>query len=90
MDDLLIFGSNIHVVNNVKSLLCANFDMKDLGDAKVIIGIKITRFEKGISLDQSNYIENFLKKYNYFNCKPTCTPYNPSVKLFKNTSDSVR
>ena len=90
MDDLLIFGSNIHVVNNVKSLLCANFDMKDLGDAKVIIGIKITRFEKGISLDKSHYIENFLKKYNYFNCKLACTPYNPSVKLFKNTSDSVR
>ena len=90
VDDLLIFGSNIHVVNNVKSLLCANFDMKDLGEAKVILGIKITRSEKGNSLDQSHYIEKFLKKYNYLNCKSTCTPYDHSGNFFKKTGDSVR
>ena len=28
-NDLLIFGSNIHVMNNVKSFLCAHFDMKN-------------------------------------------------------------
>ncbi|XP_071710976.1 secreted RxLR effector protein 161-like [Rutidosis leptorrhynchoides] len=64
--------------------------MKDLGEANVILGIKITRSEKGISLDQSHYIEKILKKYNYFNCKPACTPFDLSVKLFKNTGDSVR
>ena len=64
--------------------------MKDLGDANVILGIKITRSEKGFSLDQSHYIEKILKKYNYFDCKPACTPYDPSVKLFKNIGDSVR
>ena len=77
-------------MNNMKSLLCANFDMKDLREAKVILGIKIIRSEKRISLDQSHYIEKFLKKYNYFNSEPTCTPYDPSVKLFKNTGESVR
>lgn len=61
MDDLLIFCSNIHVVNNVKSLLCVNFDMNNVGEAKVILGIKITRSEKGISFDQFHYIEKILK-----------------------------
>ena len=46
-------------MNNVKSLLCANFDMKHLGEAKVILGIKITRSEKEISLYQYHYIEKF-------------------------------
>ena len=64
--------------------------MKDLDDANVILGIKITRSEKGFSLDQSHYIEKILKKYNYFDCKPACTPYHPSIKLFKNIGDSVR
>ena len=41
-------------------------------------------------MDQSHYIEKILKKYNYFDCKLAYTPYDPSVKLFKNTSDSVR
>ncbi|KAK2429298.1 putative mitochondrial protein [Trifolium repens] len=90
VDDLLIFGSNIHAVNAVKSLLCNNFDMKDLGEADVILGIKITRSEKGISLNQSHYIEKILRKYNYFDCKPASTPYDPSIKLFKNDGDGVR
>ncbi|KAL4010944.1 hypothetical protein IC575_027986 [Cucumis melo] len=89
VDDMLIFGSNLHVINDVKSMLNVNFDMKDLGEADVILGIKITRFENGISLDQSHYIEKILKKYNYFDSKPACTPYDSSVKLFKNTGDSV-
>ncbi|KAI9161353.1 hypothetical protein LWI28_016633 [Acer negundo] len=60
------------------------------GEASVILGIKITRSKKGISLDQSHYIEKIPKKYNYFDCKPVCTPYDLSEKLFKNTSNSVR
>lgn len=50
-DDLLIFGSYIHAINNMKSLLCNNFDMKDLEEASVILGINITRSKQGISLD---------------------------------------
>ena len=90
VDDLLIFSSNIHAVNKVKSLLNANFDMKDLGEASVILGIKITRSEKGLSLDQSRYVEKILKKYNYFDCNLASTPYDPSVKIFKNEGRGVR
>ncbi|KAI9182132.1 hypothetical protein LWI28_022386 [Acer negundo] len=60
------------------------------GEASVILGIKITRSKRGISLDQSHYIEKILKKYNYLDCKPVCTPYDPSERLFKNTGNSVR
>jgi len=90
LDDLLIFGSNIHAIKSVKSLFRNNFDMKDLGEADVILGIKITRSDKGISLDQSHYVEKILRKYNYFDCKPASTPYDPSVKLFKNTGNGVK
>jgi hypothetical protein len=64
--------------------------MKNLGEANVILGIKITRSEKGISLDQSHYMEKILKKYGYYDCKEKNTPYDGSVKLFKNTGESVR
>ena len=74
----------------MKSLLCNNFDMKYLGEAIVILGIKITRSEQGISLDKSQYVKKILKKYNYFDSKPVSTPNDPSVKLFKNTGESVR
>ena len=89
MDDLLIFGLNIHVVNVAKCLLTTNFTMKYLDEACIILGIKITRSKRGFSLDQSHYIEKILNKYNYFDCKPISIPYDPSVNLFKNASKNV-
>lgn len=50
VNDLLICNSNIHFVNNMKSLLCNKFNMNDLRES-VILGIKFTRLEKGSSMD---------------------------------------
>jgi hypothetical protein len=82
VDDLLIFGSNIDVINTTKTLLKNNFDMKDLGEANVILGMKITRTSNGIFIDQFHYIEKILKKYKFFDYKPVNTPFDPSVHLF--------
>ena len=43
VDDILIFGSNINVTEKVKNLLSSNFEMKDLGEADVILNIKLVR-----------------------------------------------
>ena len=43
VDDLLIFGSNLHVINETKNMLRSHFDMKDLGEANFILGMKITK-----------------------------------------------
>ena len=50
VDDILIFGTNIDVINEVKSFLSLNFDMKDLGEADVILNIKLIKDENGITL----------------------------------------
>ena len=65
VDDLLIFGSNLHVINETKNIFRSHFDMKDLGDSNFILGMKITKTCDGIYLEQSYYIEKILKKYNY-------------------------
>lgn len=43
MDDLLIAAKSISDVNKLTTLLSREFDMKDLGDAKKILGMKICR-----------------------------------------------
>ena len=63
--------------------------MKDLGEADVILGIKITRTSYGISLNQSHYIEKILKKFDQFDCVPVKTPYDSSIHLKKNKGDSI-
>jgi len=50
VDDILIFGTNIDVINEAKSFLSKSFDMKDLGEADVILNIKLIKVENGITL----------------------------------------
>ena len=55
VDDMLILETNIEIIKSIKKLLSNNFDMKDLGVADVILGIKITRIPDGISLSPVSY-----------------------------------
>ena len=50
VDDILIFGMNIDAINEIKSFLSKSFDMKDLGEADVILNIKLIKDENGITL----------------------------------------
>jgi hypothetical protein len=43
VDDILIFGTNLNVIKEVKDLLSNNFEMKDLGEADVILNVKLLR-----------------------------------------------
>ena len=54
---MLIFGSNMHVTNETKNMLKSHCDMKDLGEANFILGMKITKTCDEIFLDQSHYVE---------------------------------
>ncbi|KAL0357904.1 UNVERIFIED_CONTAM: Retrovirus-related Pol polyprotein from transposon TNT 1-94 [Sesamum calycinum] len=63
--------------------------MKDLGEADVIVDVKIRKTENGFSLCQSHYIEKILKKFNCHEEIPVRTPYDPSICLKMNNGDSV-
>ena len=89
VDDILIFGSNIDVINDVKHMLSSNFDMKDLGLVDVILGIKILQKDCNIILTQSYYVEKLLKKFNYFDVKPVLMPFDPSIKLKKKLGEGI-
>ena len=38
VDDMLIFGTSLSIVHITKRFLASQFDMKDMGEAKVIFG----------------------------------------------------
>ena len=89
VDDLLIFGTSLDVVHDAKHFLASNFDMKDLGEANIILGIKILRDNDCITLSHSHYVEKILKKFEHFDMLPMSTPFDSNVHLFKNRGDSV-
>ena len=69
VDDILIFGTRINVINKVKSFLSKCFDMKDLGEADVILNIKLIKNESGIVLTQSHYVEKVLSRFGFIDSK---------------------
>ncbi|GKE61884.1 zinc finger, CCHC-type containing protein [Tanacetum coccineum] len=89
VDDMLIFGTDQNQVDKTKKVLSLKFSMKDMGEADVILGIKIKRENKGIVITQSRYIEKILKKFNHENCSSVSTLMDPVEKLMINTGKPV-
>ncbi|GKC06787.1 zinc finger, CCHC-type containing protein [Tanacetum coccineum] len=85
VDDMLIFGTDQNQVDKTKKFLSSRFSMKDMGEADVILGIKIKHENKGIVITQSHYNEKILKKFNCEDCSPVSTPMDPIEKLKPNT-----
>lgn len=48
VDDMLILSFNIGTINETKMMLAFNFDLKDMGEAYVVLDIKINSILKGI------------------------------------------
>jgi len=63
VDDILIAGNDKEYVNHVKGWLSSNFEMKDMGEAAYILGVKISRdySNRLLSLSQEPYIHKILE-----------------------------
>jgi hypothetical protein len=69
----------------LKKKLANSFAMKDLGAAKKILGMRITRDRKNckLTLSQGEYIEKVLERFRMQNAKPVSTPLAIHFKLTK-------
>ncbi|KAI3810635.1 hypothetical protein L1987_20256 [Smallanthus sonchifolius] len=71
VDDILIIGNNIPMLNEVKHWLGTCFAMKDLGEAAYILGIKIyrDRSKRLLGLSQGTYIDKVMARFHMENSK---------------------
>jgi hypothetical protein len=85
VDDILIFGSSLKVIKEMKEFLSNNFEMKDLREADVILNIKLLKEgDGGVTLLKSHYVKKVMSCFGFSDCQPSPTPYDPSVLLRKN------
>ena len=89
VDDMLIVGSNDKMIKSTKDMLNSKFDMKDLGLADVILGIKITRTSEGLVLNQTPYVDNILGKFDMEGYGIVRTSVDMNLHLSKNKGESV-
>ncbi|PHT93854.1 hypothetical protein T459_01736 [Capsicum annuum] len=79
---------DISDINTTKGILESKFDMKDLGVADVILGIRIHQTPQGLALSLSHYIEKVLDKFKYMEFGIAKTPLDASFALRKNEGES--
>jgi hypothetical protein len=69
-----------------KEWLSSNFEMKDMGEADYILGVKIfrDRSRKILGLSQQTYIKKVLERFQMSDCKPIDTPIAKNESLSQN------
>jgi transposase InsO family protein len=60
----------------LKATFCQTYKMKDIGESKWILGMRIVRDRcaRTLTLDQAQYCEKALARFNMQNCKSVATP----------------
>ena len=80
VDDILLAGNNAEAMAMVKSQLKQRFKMTDMGEASLVLGIKIKsdRHLGTLTISQEAYSKSILERFGMSDCKTTSTPgYGP-------------
>ncbi|KAH9669399.1 Integrase catalytic domain-containing protein [Citrus sinensis] len=92
VDDMLIASKSKDKIEKLKTQLNQEFEMKDLGEVKKILGMEICRDRaRGkVSLSQKQYLKNVLQQFGMTEqTKPVSTPFASHFKLAAQLSPST-
>nr|GEY98488.1 putative reverse transcriptase, RNA-dependent DNA polymerase [Tanacetum cinerariifolium] len=85
VDDMIITRNDESEIKKLKEGLCAEFEMKDLGNLRYFFGIEVMRSPQGIFICQKKYILDLLAETRMIDCKPADIPMITNQKLFMKT-----
>uniref|UniRef100_A0A3Q7GRP1 Reverse transcriptase Ty1/copia-type domain-containing protein n=1 Tax=Solanum lycopersicum TaxID=4081 RepID=A0A3Q7GRP1_SOLLC len=83
VDDMLIAAKKKYDIHKLKGLLSAEFEMKDLGAARKILGMEIIRDRerRKLFLSQRSYIQKVLARFGMSSSKPIDNPSAANIHL---------
>ena len=90
VDDLLLMGNDLSMINKIKKKLGEAYHIKDLGTAQSYLGIQITRdrAHRHNWIDQEAYIDSALSQFHLMDANDTKTPLPVGVHLTKSENPS--
>src|SRR5438270_549399 len=76
VDDILMASNDKKLISETKVWLSSQFDMKDMGKAAYVLGVKILRdrSRRTLGLSQETYVRKVLERFNMSKAKPIDTP----------------
>ena len=86
VDDILLIGNDVGTLSSIKLWLSVQFDMKDLGEASHILGIKLLRdhHKRMLGLSQISYIDQILARFSIQDSKKGFVPFRVESSLSAN------
>ena len=95
VDDLLLMGNSKPFIDSIKQNLSLEYQMTDLGTVQRFLGLRIHRERptRRLLIDQEEYINTVLERFQMHNCSSVRTPLPAGAVLEQNTetaSDSFR
>ena len=90
MIDIHLAGKDIERIDEVKTALSDEFQVKDLGELNFFLGVQVIKNAENSSIwiGQPSFVEHLLNKYGMGDAKPSKTPVNLSSKLLKASENS--
>ena len=76
VDDMIILGKEHTAVDRVVQGIKALWEIKDLGDAALILGIQVNRDRqnRSLTINQARYIQSVLERFQLGDAKPVTLP----------------
>ena len=85
VDDILIVSQLSNWIRDIKEKLHAQYEMKDLGLARLFLGIELDYSMGNLRLHQSEFIQTILWRFNMTMCNGVSTPMETGQKLLAAT-----
>jgi len=91
VDDLLVFTKTVEEGDELARNLKDEFEVNDIGEPKMIIGIEINRDRgsRSRTISQKNYIRTVLERFGLAQANPVAMPLDPNIILQKPQEDKT-
>nr|GEV08960.1 hypothetical protein [Tanacetum cinerariifolium] len=81
VDDIIFGSTNLRYTTLFSDLMKSRFKMSMIGEMTFFLGLQVNQSPSGIFINQSNYVNEILKKYGLNTCDITGTPMDIKDKL---------
>lgn len=86
VDDILITGNDLHLINKLKAHLQHHFKTNDLGSIHKYLGVQFDHDSTRLRMHQTKYALSILHLFNMEHCTPSYTPLLEGLVLSKTSN----
>uniref|UniRef100_A0A2N9GSL0 Reverse transcriptase Ty1/copia-type domain-containing protein n=1 Tax=Fagus sylvatica TaxID=28930 RepID=A0A2N9GSL0_FAGSY len=87
VDDMIITGDDLSMIQELKDFLSQNFEMKDLGHLNYFLGLEITSSDDGFYFTQAKYTFDLLSRAGLMDHKIVDTPIELNARLIPSSGE---